>query len=429
MIYTEGALEQLRNVFDNNGLKYELGSITEKLAELTVIKNNITVRVWFDADKQLFGFDMIQGGCKTYPKIEEFMNMFNTYLTIHTDFLPKAKIVADTFEKSLDISTVYDNFFGNSKDGYSALFRVLGASNVVTVTKVANTFIARYGHNSEDGKTFNTVSEYHYEVDEVGNISTIPTVHSYLEELSKRYKDDDTVEIERIGVDEFNFSIEDICIHAKIEFMYKNIIYNVLDISGEPIELLFTLKDDPYSLSALYLQCKSPYDDYMECKQNSDKDEKSRDDLKSVTEEIIDNDKITYKEQYTSKSNSNEIIKKEIEVQEGINDSKEKVIEDIKSDITKESYEKDDNFSLKVVKNTDNVISIVQFIVDDDIYTISLEKAISIGVPVNRIEDSVSYVKKHGITMTEDELRLKKFSKDVSDDNEICEELYNMIFD
>ena len=421
MIYVEDALGQLRSYFDSIGLIYELGTITEKQAELVVEKNSITVRTWFDADKQLFGFDMIQGGCKTYSSIDEFSGMFKTYLSLHTDFLPKAKVVADTFEEALNISTVYDNFFGNSNDGYSALFRVLGSNNIVTVSKTTGFYIARYGYNSEDNKTFNTITEYHYEVDEVGNIVLIPTIYSYLNELTNRYDNDDSVEIERIGVDEFNFKVEDICIHAKVEFMYKSITYNVLDISGQPIQLSFVLEDDPYSLSKLYLQCKSPYDDYLAtlediCTSEDTTEELPLEDESASTSEM--NEKIveeTIESEVYSESDNEELdLPNESDIEEP----------SIKEDLNSEVEE----MSLKAVWGTSDSAVAIQFIVDNNIYIMSVDKATEIGVPVERIEDRVFYVKKHGIVMTEDEIKLKKFSKDISNDDEFCNQLYDMIF-
>ena len=423
MVYVEDALGQLRAFLDGAGLKYDLGAISEKQAELTVVKNNISIRVWFEGDKQLFGFDMIQGGCKTYQKFEDFVKMFKTYVTIHTDFLPRAKIVADTFEEALSVSTVYDNFFGNANEGYSALFRVLGSENIITVSKATGYYIARYGYNSEDGTTFNTVTEYHYEVDDVGNISLLPTIYSYLNELSARYDTDDSVDIERIGVDEFNFGIEDICVHAKVEFMYKTITYKVLDISGAPIQLSFTLDNNPYSLSDLYMQCKSPYDDYLASQEDK------------IEDKEVDNSELDTEENIETIENSEEVTTPVEEFVEEVNKTKVTEPEEISeqptimvtSVDTAEDTEESVEMSVKALWGTDAVESL-QFIVDNNIYIMSLDKASSIGIPVKRITDKVSYVNKHGMLLTEDEVKLKKFSEDITDNDEICMKLFSMIF-
>ena len=66
MLYAESALEQLRGSFNKLGLDYNTSRLDERLVELNVAKHNVEVKVWFDVDKQIFGFDMLQGGCKTY---------------------------------------------------------------------------------------------------------------------------------------------------------------------------------------------------------------------------------------------------------------------------------------------------------------------------------------------------------------------------
>lgn len=403
MIYVESALEQLRNSFDSSGLRYELGELDEKRVEINVVKNGVEVRTWFDVEKQIYGFNMIQGGCKTYGSIEDFEKFFATYLAIHTDFLPSAKAVADVFEKEVEVSSIYDNFSGNKQSGYIAQFRVLGQEdNLILISKTPEGYTAKYGNSIEDGSKFKILVEYKYEVDEVGNVSVIPTIHSYIHELSVRYKDNDQVDIERIGVDEFTYTIEGLTIRAKVVFMYRDVKYVVSDIGGYSVDFECSL-DDYLELSALFMVCKDKYDDLTCCE----------DEVASEDDEEVEVYEPSYEEQEHSMGNG---VAEGFEVPEEPMEEKEEVAQGME-------------FSIKAIVASDNSVRALQFITDDGIYTMSVDKAKELGIPVDRIDERVSCVRRRGILITEDELALRSFSQDISDNVEMCQRLFDSIFE
>ena len=130
MIYPDVALQQFRETFTSLNLTFEeLGTDADRTS-LEVRKNNITLQVWFDTDKQKYFFSLVNGGSKGYDTIGEFEKYFSIQLNIHTEFVPKAKEIANKFEKLFDgKSIVYSFFTGNSEGGYVANFVVLGNAN------------------------------------------------------------------------------------------------------------------------------------------------------------------------------------------------------------------------------------------------------------------------------------------------------------
>lgn len=419
MIYVETALEQLRNSFDELGLVYNIDKLDENSVQLGVVKNSVEIKVWFNADKQIFGFDMLQGGCKTYTEFSEFEKFFNTYLTIHTEFLPSAKAVADEFEKVLGASSIYDNFQGNNKQGYVAQFRLLGQDDkIILISRVPEGYVAKLGSYVDDGSRFKVLSEYKYEVDEVNNVSLIPTIHSYMAELSRRYSEDDSISIERIGVDEFYFNIEGLSIKVKVEFIYKEIRYLVESINNYNVDFSCTLDDDPYKLSSLYMICKDKYDD-LSC-------ESEEINCQNVTEQSVDSiDKSEQELENTYADNSS----KELETVS--TEDSDEICMNTKSDEDKlqEISEVNMEFSIKTIIGSDNTVRSLQFITADGIYIMSLDKAKELGIPVERIDEHATYMNKHGIVVTEDEVNKHCFSKDISDNADLCRQLFNSIFE
>ena len=144
MIYTDSALQSFRESFDRAKLNYDIAQVDERLVRFVIHQDDFSIVSWFDADKQIFGFDMLNGGCKTYEDFGEFEGFLTTYLKIYTDFIPSAKVVADTFEATQGIDSVYDNFSGNKQTGYTTDLRFLETDLGVLVSKETDGYVAGY---------------------------------------------------------------------------------------------------------------------------------------------------------------------------------------------------------------------------------------------------------------------------------------------
>ena len=91
--------------------------------------------------------------------------------------------------------------------------------------------------------------------------------------------------------------------------------------------------------------------------------------------------------------------------------------------------EVDDMEGLKIclVTDTNNNPMLVRFICEE-IYDISLECAEKFGIPIDRIRHIEVMRNIRGICMTDSEKALKKFSKDITGDEDTINELMNLLF-
>lgn len=442
MLYSDTALEQLRTSLTNMGYPFETNQLDEKTVRLNVKVTDYTIPVWFLVDKQIFGFDMINGGSKTCSTIEEFTKYFSTYIFIYVNFIPKAKIVADAFEKDININTVYDNFSGNKEEGYTAKFRVLSTpGQFVLICKDNSLYSARLVTYTEDGSRVRVLTEYKYDLDDVNNITHVPTIYSYLAKLTELYGENDSVNIDRVGIETFEFTIEDLHITADVLFAYTKISYLIKDINGVVFDEVVEI-NNPYELQDLYLKCHDSYEAKSLDEDDSEPEQTIEESQESELSEQNDADSID-----NSKTESTESANEDSEAialeedsepeQDEPNDSEEDDLEastkensEVESNTNPEEDKilESNNFSVKKVIGEENDLGL-QFIVDDKIYFIDAEAAAGHGVPLDRFSEVVGTTEKHGIVMTADEIALRTFSKNVSSDVKKCEELIFRIFE
>lgn len=420
MLYSDSALEQLRTCLTNNGYPFEMNQLDEKIVRLNVKISDYIIPAWFLVDKQIFGFDMINGGSKTCSSIEDFNKYFTTYIHINVDFIPKAKLIADVFEKDLGVNSVYDTFSGNKEEGYVAKFRILSIpGQYFLVSQDTTLYVARLVTYSEDGSRFKVLKEYKYDLDDVGNVTNIPTIHSYLAKLTELYGESDTVDIDRVGINSFVFNIEGLNIKADVVFSYTEISYDIKSVNGVEFNQFIT-PEDPYELQALYLECHDAYEAKLidveeEPVSNGVEDEQGLEEEipverePQIEETALDNEDIG---QVTSEDSSFD----ETSEQQEMNLEEEQTLES-------------NDFSVKKVIGSDNKDAGLQFVVDDSIYFINAETAVNLGVPLARFSEIVGAKEKHGVVMTTDEIDLHTFSKDVSSDAEQCKKLIFRIFE
>lgn len=452
MLYSDSALEQLRTCLTNNGYPFEMNQLDEKIVRLNVKISDYIIPAWFLVDKQIFGFDMINGGSKTCSSIEDFNKYFTTYIHINVDFIPKAKLIADAFEKDLGVNSVYDTFSGNKEEGYVAKFRILSIpGQYFLVSQDTTLYVARLVTYSEDGSRFKVLKEYKYDLDDVGNVTNIPTIHSYLTRLTELYGESDTVDIDRVGINSFVFNIEGLSIKADVVFSYTEISYDIKSVNGVEFNQLIT-PEDPYELQALYLECHDAYEAKLidveeEPVSNGVEDEQSLDEVqeteKQGAEEQETEEQLPNEEQLAEEVPTEEEIpvEREPQIEETALDNEDigqVTSEDSSFDETSEQQEmnleeeqtlESNDFSVKKVIGSDNKDAGLQFVVDGSIYFINAETAVNLEVPLARFSEIVGTKERHGVVMTTDEIDLHTFSKDVSSDAEQCKKLIFRIFE
>lgn len=446
MLYSDTALEQLRTSLTNMGYPFETNQLDEKTVRLNVKVTDYTIPVWFLVDKQIFGFDMINGGSKTCSTIEEFTKYFSTYIFIYVNFIPKAKIVADAFEKDIGINTVYDNFSGNKEEGYTAKFRVLSTpGQFVLICKDSSLYSARLVTYTEDGSRVRVLTEYKYDLDDVNNITHVPTIYSYLAKLTELYGENDSVNIDRVGIETFEFTIEDLHITADVLFAYTKISYLIKDINGVVFDEVVEI-NNPYELQDLYLKCHDSYEaksldeDDSEPEQTIEEGQESELSEQNDVDSMGDSETESFIGSTESANEDSEAIALEENSepeQDEPNDSEEDDLEastkensEVESNTNPEEDKilESNNFSVKKVIGEENDLGL-QFIVDNKIYFIDAEAAARHGVPLDRFSEVVGTTEKHGVVMTADEIASRTFSKNVSSDVKKCEELILRIFE
>ena len=462
MLHTDSAYALLSESLEKQGIEIESQQITENTVIAVASANGVDIKVWFDSESQQFGFDLLTGGQKKYDNLDDFMKYFQTYFSISTEIVPKAKILADTIENSLGIQTIYDTFKGNKTSGYHVIFRILGDDKrelFITQNKTDKNLYKVEIVLYNEGKTQKkTEHEFLYEVDDEANITELVTLDSYITNLEK-YKD--SVSIKRVGAEEFVISYtEEESIHFRIAIQSGKVLYKVLSYNDRELDLDLSLKDayDIYALRDL-VRNKLP--------KNNKETEKNQKTMTGVDEMLEESgmstknlsdvdDLMVSEEELQEIGEVKDIMPKENladNTETGINLAEELMnshVEDenkeVSSEISSEaSYDDEDEASsdtseassnelvqelniltVKLIK-TDGRITGVLFITDNGLYKMTKDVALEF-IPLSIIETFTSTIHNRGILLTEEEKEQKKFAKDVSFDKEFCGKLVESLF-
>lgn len=461
MLHTDSAYALLSESLEKQGIEIESQQITENTVIAVASANGVDIKVWFDSESQQFGFDLLTGGQKKYDNLDDFMKYFQTYFSISTEIVPKAKVLADTIENSLGIQTIYDTFKGNKTSGYHVIFRILGDDKrelFITQNKTDKNLYKVEIVLYNEGKTQKkTEHEFLYEVDDEANITELVTLDSYITNLEK-YKD--SVSIKRVGAEEFVISYtEEESIHFRIEIQSGKVLYKVLSYNDRELDLELSLKDayDIYALRDL-VRNKLP--------KNNKETEKNQKTMTGVDEMLEESgmstknlsdvdDLMVSEEELQEIGEVKDIMPKENladNTETGINLAEELMnshVEDeeneVSSETSSEAYSDDEKVSsdtseassnelvqelniltVKLIK-TDGRITGVLFITDNGLYKMTKDVALEL-IPLSIIETFTSTIHNRGILITEEEKEQKKFAKDVSFDKEFCGKLVESLF-
>ena len=143
-IFLETALGELQEYLDSKSEWYsERGDISSSIVEFFVEVKGTRVRIWFNYDKQIYGFDMLSGGSKTGKTLDALIPLFENYIKINTDLIPVSKLIALKLDDLLQCRSVFKTVSGNSTDGYTAVFNIIDSDgDVLNIRKVDETYIA-----------------------------------------------------------------------------------------------------------------------------------------------------------------------------------------------------------------------------------------------------------------------------------------------
>lgn len=436
MIYVEQGLEMLRTCMTELGLEYEVGKAESAFVEIAVQVADQSVTVWFDTKKQLFGFNLIAGGIKSYQTIEEFKRFFGTYVRVYTTLIPKAKIIADAFERVIDASTVFDKFVGKQDKGYNVLFRVLGRDNEqVSVCNDGTYWLAKQGELNDTKTSLRLIREYQYEFNKDNKLVLVPNIYSWADRIYEEYGESSTVLINRIGTDNFMITVEDLRMNVQVKFSYVNVIYDVLEINDIPCNLAVDYLQNVYSIEDLYMECKNWWDSHN-ISEEIEPEELEEPDISATQEDEPEDEQDLDIPDDNIEGETSALDKDQGNTEEDMNilDDSPKDQEEVKS--MTEAEKETDRVMTAVAGETlvklvvyEDKPQYLQFTQSGVFFNMSLKVAEGYGIPIDFITNRVNQIHSHGLLMTEDERVARKFAKDISDTEELCESLVSALFD
>lgn len=258
MYNSNEALKALSDALANI-VEVKVDSVTDDKVSLYGVRGKITFGIFFDTQKQLFGFNLLTGGVKTFKTIEQFVAMFDTYAYINVVFIPKAKVVADTFEKDLSLNSVYKTFVGNKSIGFSAIFQVLGADTQLIVTECKEDYLfkAEYVQPMTDReKKVIAVRYYTLLVEDDGKMECFRRleVSEILDTLMKKsWEDTDKfLDFKILNGGIFEVTMKDFSYRMEVESTTDNdVVFKLIAVNGEAVEPYRMRPEDWQDLSRI----------------------------------------------------------------------------------------------------------------------------------------------------------------------------------
>ena len=258
MYNSNEALKALSDALANI-VEVKVDSVTDDKVSLYGVRGKITFGIFFDTQKQLFGFNLLTGGVKTFKTIEQFVAMFDTYAYINVVFIPKAKVVADTFEKDLSLNSVYKTFVGNKNIGFSAIFQVLGADTQLIVTECKEDYLfkAEYVQPMTDReKKVIAVRYYTLLVEDDGKMECFRRleVSEILDTLMKKsWEDTDKfLDFKVLNGGIFEVTMKDFSYRMEIESITDNdVVFKLIAVNGAAVEPYCMRPEDWQDLSRI----------------------------------------------------------------------------------------------------------------------------------------------------------------------------------
>lgn len=426
VMYPDEASNLLTNWLSGRGYTYVQSKLSSDCVEYDVSINNTSIKVWFDASKQLFGFDRLHGGVKT-GSFEVISEQFDNYIEINSVLIPEAKLVADVYERTLDIKSVFDTFVGKAETGYTVKFRNIADKTKGIRVKSSldedNTYQALYVEYTGDN-SYSVIDERLYELDRLsGRVVEVKDEDDFsLKDLACEdatwYEDDEILVYDKDNL-YLEFETDD---DGVVLVRGNNGLYHTLGIKLTS-KTLSELIDE-----VLNLECWEHIPLYEEVRDNlTENDELIIEDKlyalksKGTTLLIRDNNKwVSVKDGFALEGfiMSHSSAESVVDVAEEFS-TQGVFTQESKKEEKKEQTEPTDIQIKKLMK--DGKLIFVRFIVDGSIYDIQPEEVEKYGLSCNRIKDETEVFLRFGMEMTEDELLMKKFSILIKEEQKVQE--------
>lgn len=416
IIYVDEACRQFTQYLKSRGFSYTQGSINAERAEFKVNIGSYNILVWFSAEKQVYGFDMLQGGSKIFSSFTSFVALFETYIRIYTQDIPCAKKIVDLYEKVIGEKAIYNKFSGSSDLGFVILFNIVG--------------------NDRQGLRVKATEDDQYTVEYVEYENN----NAYVVLRCDKYKvsEDNIVRISKLylfaeGVDNAEYNEE------TDELTYKDLV-NTLVFKGVGNEIVVTGNSGILYTKGITVDG----DNLMELVNNA---------LSSTCWDYIpmgddisgylsDNDTLCIGErQYLLTSEGTDLVILDgdkrvkvtsVEELELFIQSKspiepiEKVVEE-NEDTEEKPAEEGTTYVKRLIK--DDETSAVRFVRGTHIYDVPVSLVEECGLSIERIVDKTELFTRNGLIITKEELELKTLSIALDyDDTKKAKELVLSLF-
>lgn len=259
MQITDAMILELEDYFRSENLGYRTVNKKDDFVSYTVTRDDFVADVWVDGENNTYNYKLVDGSEFSYlfDDKSDFYMSFTNSLTFNARFLPVAKMVADSFEKSVGRNSVFRKSKVSQKGEFLAVFMVLGSeTEQILVKGVGDFYIASLLDVSRTN--VNIVAEYSYRVDSEMNVELIPTLNWYIYNLPIAAKTHG-VQVKRKGENQFKYRFSNgVIILADIVFTETTEVwYKILTVWKDGKELQLDLEDayrykDPLDLPNLY---------------------------------------------------------------------------------------------------------------------------------------------------------------------------------
>lgn len=422
MTYADTALNEMKECFEEMKLDYSVETLTEAKVLIDVNLKNAVIHTWFDVQAGSYGFDMLNGGSKSFSDTTSFKGFLGQYVKLVEEVIPIAKRVADNFSTHIRKNVVYDTFFGKLQTGFTIVFRTLGEDDhAVYVTQTEDViYKAQLIRFSPDNSKYKVVTECNFTIDG-DSIILHKDLAYFVTHLYLTWGGSDMVLINRSVDNEslFTFNFNDgysICVEIKNSGINSQ-YYEVIRINSDYV----TLCIDEQMLGSALFNMEALHDFVVKYADSNDI---------PLSCEIEESKEVAQKSVEESIEQEQEFIEQE-PVEQEFQETEDIHIEDIKETGVEETEmnenkEVEDLAVFKIMEGEDIVA--VRFVLGTSLYDIGVETMKKMGVPCDMICDSIERERRHGIKITAMERNMHTFAVNVSDDKDKCRELIERLF-
>ena len=424
MVYSDSALNEMKSCFDEMGFNYTVESLTEERVLVDVHLKDVTIQTWFDVKSGSYGFDMINGGSKTFADIISLRSFLCQYIRLIEVVIPNAKRVADSFSMQVHKNVVYDTFFGKLQSGFTIVFMVLGETEFgVHILEVDDTeYKAQLIRYNVDKSQYRVDFECHFIVLE-DRVILKKDLNYFLSQLYNRYGGSDQLIITRSeNESEFTFSFNDGYV---LNAVVKNSgvdeqFYDVIKINSEYI----TLCIDEKMLGAPLFNMDAVHEFIVRYAESNG--------ITISDEEFKKSENDGFFESEASDVAKSEVVIQDVEPEVNVKEDKSEVSKISEESVIIQESEMEvdeivEELSLYKIIDGDDIVA-VRFVLGSSLYDISIETARQMGIPCDAICDTIMREKRHGIKITVQERDMRTFAVNISDDREKCMGLVEKLF-